>query len=81
MSQPTTPTLGRIVHVLKDGEPHPAVISRVHSRNIVNLRVLLDGSNESPAVTSVYLHEDEATARAADSMPQTGVHAFWPARG
>lgn len=81
MSQPTRPSIGRVVHVLLKGQVHPATITRVHSVNIVNLRVLLDSSNETPSITSVYLHEDEATARVSDAMPQTGVHAFWPARG
>jgi len=62
----------------------PAVITRVWGENdngswTVNARLLPDASNETPAVTSVYLHENEEAARATLTHPTT-VALYWPAR-
>jgi hypothetical protein len=42
------PSVGRIVHVVEDGQPLPAIITKVHSDTCVNLRVFYD-SNRNDA--------------------------------
>jgi hypothetical protein len=61
----------------------PAIITRVWQENdgvwLTNARLLPDASNESPAVTSVYLYDDEQTAR--DSRQHEAMVAlYWPPR-
>lgn len=90
------PSLGRIV--LLSGLPPtmnngsdtaPAVITRVWSDSLINVRVLLDGVDSSPARTSVTLHESyeaylaERERRAADpALTHAGDYlgAYWPPR-
>jgi hypothetical protein len=80
------PTIGRIVHVLWREKVCPALVTRVFDDGRVNLRALPDESNETPALVSVPLHEDEATARAIHAVHRstsagTAPHAFWPSHG
>lgn len=61
----------------------PAVITRVWSERdgawLTNARLLPDASNESPAVMSVYLFDDEQAAR--DSRQhETATALYWPPR-
>ncbi len=74
------PSKGRIVFVLVPPETNngddyaPAMITRVWSDTLVNVRVLCDSMNVEWK-TSVYLAPDEDSARAH------GNHvAFWPPR-
>ena len=74
----TRPSLGRIVIVPMDpvvnngaGEA-PAVITRVWSDELVNVRILDDSSNTPPWRTSVRLHAE----RPAEPMHD----AWWPPR-
>lgn len=65
------------------GDTCPAVITRVWQENggawLTNARLLPDASNESPAVTSVYLFDDEQAAR--DSLKHEAMIAlYWPPR-
>lgn len=92
-----TPTVGRIVHVLADPKTNngadvaPAIITRVWSESMINVRVLLDGP-DAPWWTSISLYADRETADAriaekreqlvaagnpADVVIRAG---FWPAR-
>jgi hypothetical protein len=75
------PTIGRIVHTRYKGDPAPAIITRVHSDQVVNLRVMRDASNETPCVVGVYLHESEETARAIEGTASSQNHAWWPSHG
>ena len=92
----TTPSVGRIVHVLVDpatnngADAAPAIITRVFHDTMVNVRVLLDGSEQTPAKTSVSLHPDRAAVDAARAqlaadrgvaLADVTMHAaYWPAR-
>ena len=38
------PTIGRIVHFTEDGQPLPAIITKVHSDTCVNLQVFYDSN-------------------------------------
>lgn len=67
----------------------PAIITRVWSDTLINVRVQLDGSDSSPARTSVTLHESyesylaERDRRAADpALAHAGDYlgAYWPPR-
>lgn len=76
------PSIGRVVIVPMPATANngateaPAIISRVWSDDMVNVRILPDASNEVPARTSVKLFADKA---AADAFP--GAHvAWWPER-
>ena len=91
----TTPTIGRIVHVLVNPAVNngtdvaPAMITRVFGSGpsgqpVVNLRVWRD---QQPAdydwATSRYLWADEGAARLAQGdavLSHVGLHAFWPSR-
>ncbi len=78
-----TPTVGRIVHfVLTDGQVRPAIVVRVWSPEMVNLRVFLDGTNDRDVAgacnadgwaTSVHYHEYAV----GNYAPGTW---FWPPR-
>ncbi|MDB5094462.1 MAG: hypothetical protein JWO85_2563 [Candidatus Eremiobacteraeota bacterium] len=77
-----TPTVGRIVHfVLPDGQVRPAIIVRVWSPEMVNLRVFLDGTNDAP--DGGYLQREWATSvhyreyAVGNYAPGTW---FWPPR-
>lgn len=60
------------------GESAPAVITRVWSDNMVNVRVLLDG-NDTPWKTSVNLFQTpEEYAEARDAGRPFG--CYWPPR-
>lgn len=93
-----TPTVGRIVLVTVDpnrnngNEVAPGIITRVWSDNMVNIRVFLDGSFESPAHTSVSLYQDrdeldraheikraEMAKAGYDPVPPL-IGAYWPPR-
>lgn len=64
------PSIGRIVLATVDPRSNngsdvaPAVITRVFGDDLVNVRVLLDGS-DAPWKTSIRLHEDRETLEAA----------------
>jgi hypothetical protein len=64
------PTVGQIVHALipPNGNNNtplaPAVITRVFSDNVINVRVFSDGSAGTPLFTSITLFEDQAAAEA-----------------
>lgn len=75
------PSQGRIVIVpvnpeLNNGaDTASAIITRVWSDTVVNVRVFLDASNETPARTSVALYPT------ADEAVTSGQHvAWWPPR-
>lgn len=84
------PSVGRIVHVLMDPRDNngsdvaPAIITRVWSDTVVNVRVLAD-SDATPWWTSVSLHDDREAADAAVA-PVREMHgdaavlraAWWP---
>lgn len=83
-----TPTIGRIVHVpieaLKatalthennGADFAPAMITRVWSPAMVNVRVLLDG-REIPWLTSITLYDDRATYEASSNA----YGCYWPER-
>lgn len=85
-----TPTVGRIVMLVgpaaeaNGATVAPAVITRVWNTGkngqppCINVTVFPDAMPTKTA-TSVYLHEDEDTAR--DSLsPGGGNAAFWPSR-
>lgn len=86
-----TPALGRIVHVFVDptqnngADVAPAVITRVWSEQLVNLKVLLDASNDV-WFTSVALCDDRDSAEKVTSYRVAGngdhypAAAFWPPR-
>lgn len=79
------PSIGRIVIVPSSallpnesnngGETAPAVITRVWSDNMVNVRVLLDG-NETPWKTSITLHGSRAEYEQAGGA----FGCYWPER-
>lgn len=76
------PSIGRIVIVPMDPTANngateaPAVITRVWSEGVVNVRILVDASNEVLSRTSVSLFETNEDASAV-----TGLHtAWWPPR-
>jgi hypothetical protein len=82
------PSIGRIVVVPaaallpnesnNGGDAAPAVITRVWSDALVNVRVLLDGY-ETPWKTSIELHETpEAYEEARDAGRAFG--CYWPPR-
>jgi hypothetical protein len=81
------PSVGRIVHVpaaalqgcqMNGADVAPAVITRVWSDNMVNVRVLLDG-NDTPWKTSIALFQTpEACAEASDAGRPFG--CYWPPR-
>jgi hypothetical protein len=85
------PSIGRIVIVRaapaqnNGAAEAPAIITRVWGDSpapdgawCVNLRVLLDGSDATPAKTSVVLYPDQAAADAAKpTLTDTHV-AWWP---
>jgi hypothetical protein len=57
----------------------PAIITRVWSDTLLNVRVLLDGSDQSPAKTSIKLFETpEDYAEARDAGAPYG--CYWPPR-
>lgn len=73
-----TPSMGRIVMVNADPDENngadqaPAVITRVWSDTLVNVRVFLDADTTPEWRTSVKLH---------DARPETVGHdAWWPPR-
>jgi hypothetical protein len=47
------PSVGRIVHVVEDGQPLPAIITKVHSDTCVNLRVFYDSNRNDAWRSSV----------------------------
>lgn len=83
----TTPAAGRIVHVLADPNQNngadvaPAIITRVWSEDMVNVRVLGDNAGPPEWKTSIKVYEtrEEAAASntAAGAVPYA---AFWPPR-
>lgn len=90
-----TPSLGRIIlvnvqPVTNNGsDTAPAVITRVWSDTMVNVRVLLDTSTNPPNLTSVTLYPtredlDAARARRDTEHPHLAeqpMHAaYWPPR-
>lgn len=88
------PHLGQMVHVLVDkrhnngSDVAAAFVTRVWSNQMVNLRVVLDGTNHSIEwATSRVLHPTEAEAREhhANGLldgaePPVSAHAFWAPR-
>lgn len=89
------PSLGRIVIAPADparnngADVAPAVITRVWSDDLVNVRVLLDASPDVPALTSIKLFESpEAMAAAQAERDAAHPHmvgtpffgAYWPPR-
>jgi hypothetical protein len=84
------PSVGRIVHALvppsgNNGAPiAPAIITRVWSDDVINIRVFSDGSTGTPLYTSIRLFEDQAAAEAwvveQTSSEWRPVAAFWPPR-
>lgn len=86
-----TPSVGRIVvvraapHQNNGADEAPAVVTRVWGQRgdgawTVNLRVLLDGSDVTPAKTSVALFPDRDAAVAAATGPTDTYVAWWPPR-
>lgn len=92
------PTIGRVVLALVDpatnngSDVAPAIITRVFSDTIVNVRVLLDGP-DVPWKTSISLHDDRDAVDAAKAQREAeladrgGPHApivmhaaYWPPR-
>ena len=82
------PSIGRFVTVpaaalrgceMNGAEAAPAVITRVWSDNMVNVRVLLDG-NDTPWKTSISLYEnrEEYDRRARVNGMDFG--CYWPER-
>lgn len=78
------PSIGRIVIVPMDptaangATEAPAIISRVWSDSVVNVRILPDASNEVLSRTSVTLYPGSTEAADANA---TGTHyAWWPPR-
>lgn len=47
------PSVGRIVHVVEDGQPLPVIITKVHSDTCVNLRVFYDSNRNDAWRSSV----------------------------
>ena len=90
------PSLGRVVLVSglhpttnNGSDTAPAVVTRVWSDSLVNVRVLLDGTDGTPSRTSVTLHDSyesylaERDRRAADpALAHAGDYlgAYWPPR-
>lgn len=93
------PSLGRIVHVFADpavnngGDTAPAMITRVWSDQVVNVRVFRDGPPDPGEwMTSVTLHATREDAEAAHAEtvksftsagsvpPSVPYRAFWPPR-
>jgi|GEM_PF-2496807 len=89
------PSLGRIVLVAVDPKTNngadvaPAVITRVWSDSMINVRVLLDTSEVPPSKTSITLYDSPEAMEAArvqrdESAPHlvgTQMHAaYWPTR-
>lgn len=85
-----TPSIGRVVVVRADPKTNngadeaPALITRVFGSELpggswtVNVRVLLDAADVTPARTSISLYADQA---AADEAKPAGVHCgWWPPR-
>lgn len=76
------PSLGRIVIVHMDPTANngateaPAMISRVWTDTMVNVRILVDGSNEVLSRTSVNLFDTQEEAVASGGT----YHAWWPAK-
>ena len=74
------PSVGMIVHTFVTPETNngseiaPAIITRVWSDSLINVRVLCDSMNVEWK-TSVYLAPDEESARA-----HGGHVAYWPPR-
>lgn len=93
-----TTTIGRIVLVTVDRNQNngadiaPGIITRVWNDNLISVRVLLDGTEISPAYTSVFLYPDRETldrehARKNEELraagwenPGTQIGAYWPPR-
>lgn len=86
-----TPSIGRIVGAFADPKKNngsdvcPAVITRVWSSSTVagddawcvNLRLLYDTPYDVGSATSVWLFEDEQTARENDAVRLSPCSAFW----
>lgn len=73
MSNPQTPTVGRIVHVYssKAGMTLPAVITRVWSPDCVNLRVISD--DDAPL-------EHRTSRLYSDQLMSNELYWAWPPR-
>jgi hypothetical protein len=76
------PTVGRIVcYTLEDGpnagKVRPAVIVKVWSDTCVNLRVFLDGTNDSPDGWSLF---NEWKTSVLEGQPGENFRWFWPPR-
>jgi hypothetical protein len=89
------PSLGRIVLATvhpttnNGSDTAPAVITRVFSDDLVNIRVLLDGVDRVEAKTSIALYPDRAALDAAKAQRDqdqphnagyTFTGAYWPPR-
>jgi hypothetical protein len=86
------PAVGRIVHVFVEpalnnhADVAPAIITRVWSDELVNLRVLVDGKSDALWYTSVALFADRESAEQTTNyrIASDGAHvpaaAFWPPR-
>jgi len=86
------PAVGRIVHVFVEpalnnhADVAPAIITRVWSDELVNLRVLVDGKSDALWYTSVALFADRESPEQTTNyrIASDGAHvpaaAFWPPR-
>lgn len=81
------PSLGRIVLTRVDSRMNngsdiaPAIVTRVWSDGMVNIRVMLDSENPPLWKTSVLLLDSEEAARGNDAEGFTATHVcWWPAR-
>lgn len=78
------PALGRIVHAFVDpamnngSDVCPAIITRVWTDEMVNLRLVPDSDAPMRSMTSVGLYADEESARAACEGKSWLSGAFWP---
>lgn len=82
------PSIGRIVHVpaaalrgceMNGADVAPAVITRVWSDAMVNVRVLLDG-NDTPWKTSIALYQSREDYDRAAQVNGRDFGCYWPGR-